>query len=110
MTLLTLLLWSIPLATSFPLQTLSQLIREADIAANPSNTTATKLSYTPLPPSLDPWYRPPLTYDWTQTDPGQVLKIRQAPLLNLTVGNALLAYQLRTPTPRRSYPLSPVHQ
>ncbi len=100
MTLLkSLLLWSIPFATSLPLQPLFQLIREADAAATQSNITATKLSYTPLPPSLDPWYRPPLTYDWTQTDPGQVLKIRQAPLLNLTVGNALLAYQLRASNP-----------
>ena len=101
MLLARLLLWGIPFAASLPLQSLPQLIREADAdaAAAQSNLTTTKLSYTPLPPSLDPWYRPPLTYDWTQTDPGQVLKIRQAPLLNLTVGNALLAYQLRASNP-----------
>ncbi|KAK4035001.1 secretory lipase-domain-containing protein [Parachaetomium inaequale] len=88
---LLLLLWGnlLPFSAAVPLQTLQQLIHQADAdAATPPS------SYTPLPPSLDPWYRPPLTYDWTQTSPGRVLKIRQSPLLNLTVGNALLAYQL----------------
>ncbi|KAH6632139.1 secretory lipase-domain-containing protein [Chaetomium tenue] len=71
-------------------KTVQQLLHEADAAFD----TAALSYYIPLPPSLDPWYRPPLTYDWTQTDPGQVLKIRRAPLLNLTVRNALRAYQL----------------
>ncbi|KAG7287603.1 hypothetical protein NEMBOFW57_007115 [Staphylotrichum longicolle] len=84
---------SIFLTTALPLESVHQLILQADADAIRSNTT-TPPRYSPLPPSLDPWYRAPLTYDWTQTDPGQVLKIRQAPLLNLTVGNALLAYQL----------------
>jgi hypothetical protein len=88
-----LLLWGalFTSSTAVPLKTLQQLILEADASAANSTTPP---PYTPLPPSLDPWYRAPLTYDWTQTDPGQVLKIRQAPLLNLTVANALLAYQL----------------
>ncbi len=87
--ILFLLSWSILTTPSSAaaLKTVQQLLLEAD-------QTTTPLPYYPIPPSLDPWYRPPLTFDWTSIDPGTVLKIRPAPLLNLTVANALLAYQL----------------
>ncbi|KAK3294511.1 secretory lipase-domain-containing protein [Chaetomium fimeti] len=88
---LLLLLWStaFPLSTANPHnKTLLQLLHEADAEADPPTFS------TPLPPSLDPWYRPPFTYDWRRTEPGQVLKVRRAPLLNYTVPNALRAYQL----------------
>ncbi|KAK4110254.1 LIP-domain-containing protein [Canariomyces notabilis] len=78
--------------STVPLKTLHQLLEEADQAAAAAAPQAGPAL--PLPPSLDPWYRAPTTYDWTQTEPGQVLKIRQAPFLNWTVGNALRAYQL----------------
>jgi hypothetical protein len=48
----------------------------------------------PLPPSLDPWYRAPDGFNWWDYPPGTVLKIRRAPLLNYTVGNAMAAYQI----------------
>ncbi|KAK0636605.1 secretory lipase-domain-containing protein [Bombardia bombarda] len=65
---------------------IQQLILEADQAA----------STLPVPPSLDPWYRAPSSNtSWeTTTLPGDVLKIRPAPLLNTTVANALAAYQI----------------
>ncbi|KAK3390754.1 secretory lipase-domain-containing protein [Podospora didyma] len=74
------------LSSAIPVKTLQQLITEADHLAN-----ALEL---PLPPSLDAWYRAPDNVNWQNTDPGQVLKIRQAPRLNTTVGNALRAYQI----------------
>ena len=69
-----------------PLTATQELLKEAD-AASPSWPYLI-----PLPPSLDPWYRAP--FDWDQADPGDVLKIRLAPLLNLTVGNAMVAYHI----------------
>ncbi|KAH8900256.1 LIP-domain-containing protein [Thozetella sp. PMI_491] len=69
-----------------PLQSLQTLLQEADNAAGVWPYPDA------IPPSIDPWYRAP--YGWEQTDPGDVLKVRQAPLLNLTVGNALAAYQI----------------
>lgn len=69
-----------------PLPTTNQLIALASASASP-------IPPTPLPPSLDPWYRAPST-PWASTPPGTVLKIRAAPLLNRTIGNALTAYQI----------------
>ena len=85
-----LLLWSASFAQVLaePITKVQQLIAEADQAA------PTGALPVPLPPSLDPWYRPPANTDWQETDPGQVLKIRQAPRLNTTVGNAMAAYQI----------------
>ncbi|AEO66594.1 uncharacterized protein THITE_2047488 [Thermothielavioides terrestris NRRL 8126] len=76
--------------SAIPLKTLDELIADADaeFAATPAG------GFPLLPPSRDPWYRAPTTYDWRQTDPGRVLKIRRAPLLNQTISNALAAYQL----------------
>ncbi|KAL2138015.1 hypothetical protein VTI28DRAFT_7666 [Corynascus sepedonium] len=86
-------LLSLPtIAIANPVPSLAQLLAEADAAAAQLNATA--IAAGPLPPSFDPWYRAPLTYDWRQTDPGSVLKVRQAPLLNRTVGHAQVAYQL----------------
>ncbi len=81
-------LWALlsPNVAGAPLTATQELLKEAD-AANPSWPYPI-----PLPPSLDPWYRAP--FDWDQTDPGDVLKIRLAPLLNLTVGNAMVAYHI----------------
>lgn len=70
-----------------PLLTTDQLLALAD--ASP----LADASSSPLPPTLDPWYRAPST-PWATTPPGTVLKIRAAPLLNRTIGNALTAYQI----------------
>ncbi len=47
---------------------------------------------TPIPPSIDPWYRAPA--GWELTAEGTVLRIRQAPFLQYTVSNALVVYQV----------------
>ncbi|KAH6635035.1 secretory lipase-domain-containing protein [Chaetomium sp. MPI-SDFR-AT-0129] len=69
---------------------ITQLLAEANAT---SNTVASL-----LPPTLDPWYRAPTTYDWTATEPGTVLKIRRAPQLTTApvplIPNALAAYHL----------------
>ncbi|KAK4251395.1 hypothetical protein C7999DRAFT_10883 [Corynascus novoguineensis] len=86
-------LLSLPVITAaYPVPSLAQLLAEADAAA--AQLSATAIAAGPLPPSFDPWYRAPLAYDWRQTDPGSVLKVRQEPLLNRTVGHAQVAYQL----------------
>ncbi|KAL2153474.1 hypothetical protein VTH82DRAFT_4629 [Thermothelomyces myriococcoides] len=79
-------------AANNSIPTVQQLLAQADADAAHFNVTA--FAVNPLPPSLDPWYRAPYTYDWKEADPGQVLKIRQAPLLNRTIGHARVAYQL----------------
>ncbi|KAK0750914.1 secretory lipase-domain-containing protein [Schizothecium vesticola] len=71
-----------------PLPTANQLLALADAAP-----ILTSSPY-PLPPSLDPWYRAPDAVAWQPTPPGTVLKVRAAPFLNRTIGNALTAYQI----------------
>ena len=46
----------------------------------------------PLLPSLDPWYTAPT--GWEKTQPGAILRLRQAPYLQYTIGNALIVYQI----------------
>ncbi|KAK4146051.1 secretory lipase-domain-containing protein [Dichotomopilus funicola] len=69
---------------------ITQLLAESNAT---SNTVASL-----LPPTLDPWYRAPTTYDWAATEPGTVLKIRRAPQLIAApvplIPNALAAYHL----------------
>ncbi|KAK0714734.1 secretory lipase-domain-containing protein [Lasiosphaeris hirsuta] len=72
--------------SSATLKTPQELVTDANKAAD-----ALPL---PIPPSLDTWYRAPIGVNWQATDPGQLLKIRLAPRLNLTVGNAMAAYQI----------------
>ncbi len=83
--LLTLGFLALP-APAAPLQSVQSLLKEADEENIPWPYP------NPLPPSIDPWYRAP--YGWEEADPGDVLKIRQAPRLNQTVGNAMTAYHI----------------
>jgi secretory lipase len=73
------------LSSSLPLQDGTSL-SERSTAATPNGAA------TPLPPSQDPWYSPPAA--WEQTAPGSVLKVRAAPLLRYTIGNALSAWHI----------------
>ncbi|KAK3940259.1 secretory lipase-domain-containing protein [Diplogelasinospora grovesii] len=84
-----LLAWSVltpPISLAATLKSLETLVADADAGVDALPM--------PLPPSLDPWYRAPDDMDWEDSDPGTVLKIRHAPRLNQTVGNALTAYHV----------------
>jgi len=81
-----LLAWSAFTFAAEQLSTTKQLIAAAD--------QEPEAFHIPLPPSLDLWYRAPDGFNWWNYPPGTVLKIRRAPLLNYTVGNAMAAYQI----------------